>query len=144
MTEIKRNLIQVRLTDSQLKQFTAVKKSLHATNNASAVRQLIADKKLTSSTTQEALNNSITMYNDLSAKLDSLLWNSSNITSNINQIAHVLNTAAQNDPDNTETWNWVVQQLQIINSSINGLNELVSEAKPWLHESRVIHGNITL
>lgn len=141
MSEIKRNLIQVRLTDSQLGQFAVVKKALHATNNADAVRKLIVDKKLTNGTTQEALRKSVSRYNDLSAQFDSLLWNSSNIASNVNQISHVLNIAAQEDPGDAETWNWIMQQLQLVTSSTNNLNKLVSGAKRWLHESRVVHGN---
>lgn len=141
MSEIKRNLIQVRLTDSQLTQFDTVKKSLHAETSADAIRKLINDKELTSSTTQEALNNAVAQYNDLSAKLDSLQWNSSNITNNVNQISHVLNAAAQNDPGDADTWEWVMQQLQTINMSISQLSQFVIETKHWLHESRVVHGN---
>ncbi len=141
MTEAKRNLVQVRLTDSQLHQFNDVKRSLHTTNSADAIRKLISDKKLTSSTTQEALNSAVNQYNDLSAKLDSLLWNSSNITSNVNQASHVLNLAAQNDPEDADTWNWVMQQLQSIRQTADSLSQLVDDAKDWLHKSRVIHGN---
>lgn len=141
MPKVKRNLVQVRLTDDQLKQFDSVKQILHAENNSDAIRQLISDKKLTDGTTQEALNNAVAQYNDLSAKLDSLQWNSSNITNNVNQISHVLNAAAQNDPGDADTWEWVMQQLQTINMSISQLSQFVIETKHWLHESRVVHGN---
>lgn len=144
MPEVKRNLVQVRLTDNQLKQFDAIKKSLHAANNADTVRKLIIDKKLTNGTTQETLHKLVARYNDLSAQLDSLLWNSSNVTNNVNQVSHVLNIAAQEDPGDAETWNWVIQQLQLITSSINNLNKLANEAKRWLHESRVVHGNLNV
>lgn len=84
MPKVKRNLVQVRLTDDQLKQFDSVKQILHAENNSDAIRQLISDKKLTDGTTQEALTQAVNQYTDLSAKLDSLMWNSSNITNNVN------------------------------------------------------------
>lgn len=141
MPEVKRNLIQVRLTDTQLKQFDSVKKNLHAENSADAIRQLINDKRLTDGTTQEALTQAVNQYTDLSAKLDSLMWNSSNITNNFNQIAHVLNAAAQADPGDVETWNWVLQQLQVIVTSNNQLKQLVDEVKRWLNKGRVIHGS---
>lgn len=141
MPEVKRNLVQVRLTDDQLKQFDGVKKILHAENNADAIRQLISDKKLTDGTTQEALTQAVAQYNDLSAKLDSLLWNSSNITNNVNQVAHVLNVAAQADPEDVETWNWVMQQLQSIVASNNQLQQLIDEVKHWLSKGCVIHGS---
>lgn len=141
MPEVKRNLVQVRLTDDQLKQFDGVKKILHAENNADAIRQLISDKKLTDGTTQEALTQAVAQYTDLSAKLDSLLWNSSNITNNVNQVAHVLNAAAQADPGDVETWNWVMQQLQSIVASNNQLKQLIDEVKHWLSKGRIIHGS---
>ena len=144
MSEIKRNLIQVRLTDSQLTQFDTVKKSLHAETSADAIRKLINDKELTSSTTQEALNNMLDQYNDLSAKLDSLLWNSSNITNNVNQVSHVLNEASQSDPEDADTWNWVMQQLQSIRQAVDSSSQLIGDAKNWLHKSSVVNGNSTI
>lgn len=141
MTKVKRNLVQVRLTDDQLKQFDSVKQILHAENNSDAIRQLISDKKLTDGTTQEALTQAVNQYTDLSAKLDSLMWNSSNITNNVNQVAHILNAAAQADPEDVDTWNWVMQQLQAIATNNNQLRQLVDEVKHWLSEGRVIHGS---
>ena len=141
MPEVKRNLIQVRLTDAQLSEFDDVKKLLHVSTSADALRKLINDKKLTSGVTKEALNSAVDQYNDLSAKLDSLLWNSSNITNNVNQASHVLNVAAQNDPEDVETWNWVMQQLQSIRQATDSLSQLVDDVKDWLHKSRVAHGN---
>ena len=141
MPKVKRNLVQVRLTDEQLKQFDSVKQILHAENNSDAIRQLISDKKLTDGTTQEALTQAVNQYTDLSAKLDSLMWNSSNITNNVNQVAHVLNAAAQADPEDVDTWNWVMQQLQAIATNNNQLRQLVDEVKHWLSEGCVIHGS---
>ncbi|MBC6909812.1 hypothetical protein DT304_00485 [Lactobacillus reuteri] len=141
MPKVKRNLVQVRLTDDQLKQFDSVKQILHAENNSDAIRQLISDKKLTDGTTQEALTQAVNQYTDLSAKLDSLMWNSSNITNNVNQVAHVLNAAAQADPEDVDTWNWVMQQLQAIATNNNQLRQLVDEVKHWLSEGCVIHGS---
>lgn len=144
MPKVKRNLVQVRLTDDQLKQFDSVKQILHAENNSDAIRQLISDKKLTDGTTQEALTQAANQYTDLSAKLDSLMWNSSNITNNVNQVAHVLNAAAQADPEDVDTWNWVMQQLQAIATNNNQLRQLVDEVKRWLNKGRVIHGSLNV
>lgn len=141
MKQIKRNMIQVRLTDHQLEEFEKVKNTLNAKNNAVALRKLIEDKKLTSKTTQDVLSKHIDSYNDLSAKLDALMWDSRNIASNMNQIAHSTNIAKEVDPANTDTWNWVLNQLKSLFPSIQKMNLTVSELKQVIKESRDGHGS---
>lgn len=134
-------MIQVRLTDHQLEEFEKVKNTLNAKNNAVALRKLIEDKKLTSKTTQDVLSKHIDSYNDLSAKLDALMWDSRNIASNMNQIAHSTNIAKEVDPANTDTWNWVLNQLKSLFPSIQKMNLTVSELKQVIKESRDGHGS---
>lgn len=140
MTEVKRNLVQVRLTDSQLHQFNDVKQALHATNSADAIRKLISDKKMTSGTTQAALHDITTQYDDLTAKVDSLMWDSRNLTNNMNQIAHAANIAKDTDPSNADTWNWIVVQLQKMFPVVEKLSNSASATNAWLKESRGSHG----
>lgn len=140
MVEVKRNLVQVRLTDSQLHQFNNVKQSLHASNSADAIRKLISDKELTSNTTQEVLHDITTQYDDLTAKVDSLMWDSRNLTDNLNQLAHAANIARDNDPSNAETWDWIVVQLQKIFPVVEKLSNSASATNDWLKESRGSHG----
>ena len=72
------------------------------------------------------------VYNDLDAKADALIWNSSNVTKNLNEIAHAANIAKNNDPANETTWNWIIQQLQQIFPTINQLNQVGSETKEFI------------
>lgn len=140
MVEVKRNLIQVRLTDSQLKEFNNVKRALHANNNADAIRELINDKELTSGTTQDVLHDISTQYNDLTAKIGALMWDSHNLTSNMNQIAHAANIAKDTDPSNADTWNWIVNQLQKMFPVVEKLSNSTSATNAWLKESRGSRG----
>ncbi|MQB89878.1 hypothetical protein DN444_08200 [Lactobacillus reuteri] len=140
MVEVKRNLIQVRLTDSQLKEFNNVKRALHANNNADAIRELINDKELTSGTTQDVLHDISTQYNDLTAKIGALMWDSRNLTSNMNQIAHAANIAKDTDPSNADTWNWIVNQLQKMFPVVEKLSNSTSATNAWLKESRGSRG----
>ena len=140
MVEVKRNLIQVRLTDSQLKEFNNVKRALHANNNADAIRELLNDKELTSGTTQDVLHDISTQYNDLTAKIGALMWDSRNLTSNMNQIAHAANIAKDTDPSNADTWNWIVNQLQKMFPVVEKLSNSTSATNAWLKESRGSRG----
>ena len=144
MVEVKRNLIQVRLTDSQLKEFNNVKRALHANNNADAIRELINDKELTSGTTQDVLHDISTQYNDLTAKIGALMWDSRNLTSNMNQIAHAANIAKDTDPSNADTWNWIVNQLQKMFPVVEKLSNSTSATNAWLKESRGSRGRSTV
>ena len=50
-------------------------------------------------------------YQNLDVQLSSLLWSMSNLTNNLNQVAHALNIAKDEDPDDENTWNWTNAQL---------------------------------
>lgn len=144
MKQVKRNMIQVRLTDEQFVAFSKLKKNMKAENNADTLRKLINDKQLTSGSTYQDLQKMVTQYDDLSAKIDSLMWDSRNMTNNLNQIARAANIAKDTDPTNADTWNWVIEQLQTIFPTVEKLSTTSSDVNTWLKESRGHHGRVSV
>lgn len=57
------------------------------------------------------LQQTMDTYRDVQDQLAGLMWSVTNISNNLNQIAHVLNTAKSEDPADADTWNWVNSQL---------------------------------
>lgn len=135
-TNVKRNMVQVRLTDSQYNDFELLRKQLSAQNNAEALRKLIDDRKNIGTAGQTAIKQLQQTYDNLEAKLAGLMWDSSNITKNMNQIAHAVNIAKKTDPSNTQTWNWVVNAIQTEYKPIVKLSNLVDDTKKFIKESR--------
>lgn len=135
-TNVKRNMVQVRLTDSQYNDFELLRKQLSAQNNAEALRKLIDDRKNIGTAGQTAIKQLQQTYDDLEAKLAGLMWDSSNITKSMNQIAHAVNIAKKTDPSNTQTWNWVVNAIQTEYKPIVKLSNLVDDTKKFIKESR--------
>lgn len=135
-TNVKRNMVQVRLSDSQYNDFELLRKQLSAQNNAEALRKLIDDRKNIGTAGQTAIKQLQQTYDDLEAKLAGLMWDSSNITKNMNQIAHAVNIAKKTDPSNTQTWNWVVNAIQTEYKPIVKLSNLVDDTKKFIKESR--------
>ncbi|MCC4482775.1 hypothetical protein [Limosilactobacillus reuteri] len=131
-TNLKRNMIQVRLSDKEFEQFEAIKESLKKKNNAATLREMIQLAPFVGKKTQAYVEKLSKVYNDLDAKADALIWNSSNVTKNLNEIAHAANIAKNNDPANETTWNWIIQQLQQIFPTINQLNQVGSETKEFI------------
>ena len=131
-TNLKRNMIQVRLSDKEFEQFEAIKESLKKKNNAAALREMIQLAPFVGKKTQAYVEKLSKVYNDLDAKADALIWNSSNVTKNLNEIDHAANIAKNNDPANETTWNWIIQQLQQIFPTINQLNQVGSETKEFI------------
>ncbi|MFR0532271.1 hypothetical protein ACLUXY_08070 [Limosilactobacillus reuteri subsp. suis] len=142
-TNVKRNMIQVRLSDRDFNSFEVLRNKMGAKNNAAALRQLINEKKRIGTPSQSAVNDLQQTYDDLAAKLDGLMWNSGNITNNMNQIAHNTNLAKESDPANVETWNWVVNALKTEYQPVQQLSELVQEVKNFLTESRNLNASDT-
>ncbi|GFI59494.1 hypothetical protein [Limosilactobacillus walteri] len=128
----KRNMIQVRLNDAEMKQFEAVKLSLSEKTNAATLRELIRLAPLTEEQSQTQVKHLLKEYDDLDAKISALMWDSSNVTKNLNEIAHAANIAKNNDPTNEDTWNWIIQQLQQVFPTIQQLNQLCNETKSYL------------
>lgn len=141
MSQVKRNMIQVRLSDNEFSDFNKIKKSLKAENNADALRKLIADKNLIGENTLQGIESMTTKYDDLTAKVDALMWDSRNLTNNMNQVAHAANVAKDSDPSNTTTWNWIIEQLQKMFNVIEQLSNSASETNAWLKESRASRGH---
>ena len=125
-------MIQVRLSDKEFEQFEASKESLKKKNNAATLREMIQLAPFVGKKTQAYVEKLSKVYNDLDAKADALIWNSSNVTKNLNEIAHAANIAKNNDPANETTWNWIIQQLQQIFPTINQLNQVGSETKEFI------------
>ena len=125
-------MIQVRLSDKEFEQFEAIKESLKKKNNAATLREMIQLAPFVGKKTQAYVEKISKVYNDLDAKADALIWNSSNVTKNLNEIAHAANIAKNNDPANETTWNWIIQQLQQIFPTINQLNQVGSETKEFI------------
>ena len=125
-------MIQVRLSDKEFEQFEAIKESLKKKNNAATLREMIQPAPFVGKKTQAYVEKLSKVYNDLDAKADALIWNSSNVTKNLNEIAHAANIAKNNDPANETTWNWIIQQLQQIFPTINQLNQVGSETKEFI------------
>ena len=128
----KRNMIQVRLSDDELRRFEVIRQGLKAKNNASALRQLIQLAPLVGKQPQAQVEHLLKIYDDLDAKAAALLWNSSNMTKNLNEIAHAANIAKNNDPANKTTWHWIIEQLKNMFPTIEQLNELGNETKDYL------------
>ena len=129
---VKRNMVQVRLNDAEMKQFEAVKLSLSEKTNAATLRELIRLAPLTEEQSQTQVKHLLKEYEDLNAKISALMWDSSNVTKNLNEIAHAANIAKNNDPTNEDTWNWIIQQLQQAFPTIQQLNQLCNETKSYL------------
>lgn len=128
----KRNMVQVRLNDAEMKQFEAVKLSLSEKTNAATLRELIRLAPLTEEQSQTQVKHLLKEYDDLDAKISALMWDGSNVTKNLNEIAHAANIAKNNDPTNEDTWNWIIQQLQQVFPTIQQLNQLCNETKSYL------------
>lgn len=96
------------------------------------MRQLIQLAPLVGKQPQAQVEHLLKIYDDLDAKAAALLWNSSNMTKNLNEIAHAANIAKNNDPANETTWNWIIEQLKNMFPTIEQLNELGNETKDYL------------
>ena len=81
-TNIKRNMIQVRLSDTEMKNFEAIKSTLNEKTNAATLRELIQLAPLVGKQSQEQVKHLLNTYDDLEAKVSALLWDSSNVTKN--------------------------------------------------------------
>lgn len=134
-------MIQVRLDDDEMKQFTQIKAVLGRANNASTLRYLIKLAPLVNKQSQAQITKLEGSFNDLEAKSSALLWDSSSLTKNINEIAHAANVALNNDPANEATWNWIVEQLQQIFPTVQQLNQAATDLQNQLRKEDVFNGS---
>ena len=126
---VRRNVVQFRLSDAEKAAFDEVKQAINAKNNADAIRTMIADERLVNITAQQVSKNNHSMaqlleqtwsdlgrsslsravlglqsdeglnalkqvqdtYDNIQAQLEGLLWSATNLTNNVNQIAHAAN-----------------------------------------------------
>ena len=77
----------------------------------------------------EALRAAKSRIDDVDNQLSSLNWVATNMSSNLNQIAHGVNSVIATDPENEDAWNWVFDNLK-------ELNETASEVKQAAREIR--------
>lgn len=147
---VKRNVVQARLDDTELKQFVAVKNLLSAKSNSDAFRKMIANEKLAAeqksgkqlsweqlqqsplaqiNIDDNQLKEIAEKYGDIQAHLESLDYAASNLTNNMNQIAKGVNQAKETDPANIQMWNWVIQALNKMFPTIQQLQGFVNQAK---------------
>ncbi|WP_251573983.1 plasmid mobilization relaxosome protein MobC [Limosilactobacillus agrestimuris] len=76
---------------------------------------------ITDSKSKVMLCRAMDTYQDMQDQLAGLMWSVANISNNLNQIAHVLNTAKSEDPADADTWNWVnsrLSQQQTLNDDL--------------------------
>lgn len=88
----------------------------------------------------EMLNDIKASFDDLDALVQGLLWESSNLSNNLNQVAHVTNIAAKEDPADVDTWQWVIDALNKLLSASNNLRKIGDEVHRYIkgdvHEHR--------
>ena len=88
----------------------------------------------------EILNDIKASFDDLDALVQGLLWEASNLSSNLNQVAHATNIAAKEDPTDVDTWQWVINALNQLLSVSENLRKIGNEVHRYIkgdvHEHR--------
>lgn len=86
------------------------------------------------------LNDIKTSFDDLDALVQGLLWEASNLSKNLNQVAHVTNIAAKEDPTDVDTWQWVIDALNKLLGVSDNLRKIGNEVHRYIkgdaHEHR--------
>lgn len=75
------------------------------------------------------LNDIKSSFDDLDALVQGLLWEASNVSNSLNQVAHVANIANQEDPTDFETWQWIIDAL----NKLMGVSEHLRKAASEIH-----------
>lgn len=88
----------------------------------------------------EVLTDIKVSFDDLDALVQGLLWEASNLSSNLNQVAHATNIAAKEDPTDVDTWQWVINALNQLLSVSENLRKIGNEVHRYIkgdvHEHR--------
>lgn len=71
-------------------------------------------------------------FEQIQSQLSGLLWSVTNLTNNVNQIAHVANLAKQEDPADADTWNWIINSLQQILPAIQEVKSTAQQIKQFI------------
>lgn len=133
--------IRSMMTDEQLMILLAKSNGIERKNIAALLRKIwfIQGRPLMlqsllkfNGTNLTVLNQISDNFQDLDALVQGLLWNSSNLTNNLNQVAHVVNVANAEDPSDADTWAWVIDALNTIMPAVNDLRTSANEVRQFI------------
>ena len=125
----KNHMIQVRMNNKEIRKFWLVRRTLKANNNYSALRMLV---ELAANNNAEFVTDGQQkqeLMEDVSASNQALLRQVTGIATNVNQVAHGINVLVAGDPDNEESWNWVVTNVQAVQRQLPALKQLITSIK---------------
>lgn len=125
----KNHMIQVRMNNKEFRKFWLVRRKLKANNNSSALRMLV---ELAANNNAEFVTDGQQkreLMEDVSASNQALLRQVTGIATNVNQVAHGINVLVAGDPDNEESWNWVVTNVQAVQRQLPALKQLITSIK---------------
>jgi hypothetical protein len=133
--------IRAMMVDEQLTLSIAKANGSERKHLATLLRQLWASQGRPSmlqsllkfnGTNLTVLNQISDNFQDLDALVQGLLWNSSNLTNNLNQVAHIVNVANAEDPSDADTWAWVIDALNTIMPAVNDLRTSANEVRQFI------------
>lgn len=75
----------------------------------------------------EIINQANQNFRMLNQILSGIIFQQNKIGTNLNQLAHDANQAAQVDPSNRDTWNWIINQLSTMKNEMSQLNIMVDK-----------------
>ncbi|WP_295730449.1 hypothetical protein [uncultured Limosilactobacillus sp.] len=78
-------------------------------------------------TANQQLSDIQTRYQDVQAQLAGILWSATSVTNDIKEIKSILQEAAQAEPEDADTWNWVTHRLAEMHDTVQHLNVLVDQ-----------------
>lgn len=125
----KNHMVQVRMNNKEFRKFWLVRRKLKAENNSAALRKLIELAATNNGESIEDSQQKQSLLEEVSASNQALLRQVTGIANNVNQVAHGVNALVAGDPDNEESWNWVVTNVQAIQRQLPALENLIVNVK---------------
>lgn len=125
----KNHMVQVRMNNKEFRKFWLVRRKLKAENNSAALRKLIELAATNNGESIEDSQQKQSLLEEVSASNQALLRQVTGIANNVNQIAYGVNKLNANDPDNQQSWDWIVQNVQRVNQQVPMLKQLVKTVK---------------
>lgn len=125
----KNHMVQVRMNNKEFRKFWLVRRKLKAGNNSAALRKLIELAATNNGESIEDSQQKQSLLEEVSASNQALLRQVTGIANNVNQVAHGVNALVAGDPDNEESWNWVVTNVQAIQRQLPALENLIANVK---------------
>lgn len=125
----KNHMVQVRMNNKEFRKFWLVRRKLKAENNSAALRKLIELAATNNGESIEDSQQKQLLLEEVSASNQALLRQVTGIANNVNQVAHGVNALVAGDPDNEESWNWVVTNVQAIQRQLPALENLIVNVK---------------